>query len=83
MVNKYLILLPTQLHLSPMEPGNEFLLLLKGLRLLNNSEDSLLAVIGYTALNYHKVLLLGIKLHWSVLFLCFLVVWVFTWRTGW
>lgn len=29
MVNKYLILLPTQLHLSPMKLGIEFLLLLK------------------------------------------------------
>lgn len=56
MVNKYLILLPTQLRLSPMEPGNEFLLLLKGLRLLNNSEAPLLAVIGCTALNYLKML---------------------------
>lgn len=56
MVNKYLILLPTQLHLSPMKPGSEFLLLLEGLRLLNNSEASLLAVVGCVALNYLKVL---------------------------
>lgn len=56
MVNKYLIVIPTQLHLSPMEPGNEFCLLLKGLRLLNNSEGSLLAVIGCAALDYLKVL---------------------------
>lgn len=64
MGNKYVILLPTQLHLSPMKPGNEFLLLLKGLRLLNNSEASLLAVVGCVALNYLEVLFVR---NWAIL----------------
>lgn len=56
MVNKYLIFLPTQLHISPMKPGNWFLVLLEGLRLLNNSEATLLVVVRCVALNYLKVL---------------------------
>lgn len=54
MVNKYITLTP--LHLSPMEAGSELLLFLNGLRLLNNSVASLLAVIGCLAFNYLKEL---------------------------
>lgn len=49
-VNKY-ILPPTQLHPSPLEPGNESLLLLNSLRLFNYSVASLLIAIGCVTLN--------------------------------
>lgn len=58
-VNKY-ILPPTQLYPSPMDPGNEFLLLLNSLRLFNYSVASLLVAIGCVTLNsLAKLLTLG------------------------
>lgn len=49
-VNKY-ILPPTQLHPSSMDLGNEFLLFLNSLRLLNYSVTSLLVAEGHVTLN--------------------------------